>query len=235
MNKNRSVWESLNNAVSGIVLSLRYERNLRIHFFIGFAVFIYSLFLRISLVERAMVVFAVVFVIVAEMFNTVIEHMIDYFISTAHNPMIRMVKDISSGAVFLAAVNAVFTGYLILYRSSYGNIERVAAFIRNMPGMAAFVSASVVIVFVIIVKAVTGTGTPFHGGFPSGHAAFAFCVFALTVLYSRDQLLLLLVFVLAFIISKNRVDQGIHSPWQVVSGALIGFFLTLFINVLIGG
>ncbi len=235
MNKNRSIWESFNNAVSGIVLSLRYERNIRIHFFIGVAVLAYTLFIKISMVERALVVFAVFFVITAEMFNTAVEHITDYFLSRTHNPMIRMIKDISSGAVLMSVVNAVFTGYFILYKSSYGNIERVIGFIRQMPGMAAFVTVAAVTVSVIAVKALTGTGTPFHGGFPSGHAAFSFSIVALSVMYVESQMLVLLIFIMAMVVCKSRLDRKIHTLWQLVSGGLLGFFLTVLINILIGG
>lgn len=236
MMKNRSVWESLNNALGGIILSLRYERNIRFHFVIGLAVFIYTLFLSLTMVERALIVFAICFVITAEMFNTAIEHIIDFFITTNPNPVIRMIKDISSGAVFLVAVNAILVGFFILYRNSYSHVGWLVRRVRSMENMTIFFSIVIVISLVVLIKALTKTGTPFHGGFPSGHAAFGFSVFALSVLYVEQYIITVLVFIMAFIMAKSRLDKGVHTPVQVVSGGVLGFLITVLVNnILIGG
>jgi len=236
MTKNRSVWESLNNALGGVILSLRYEKNIRFHFLIGFFVFIYTLFLNLTMTERALIVFAIFFVIAAEMFNTAIEHIIDFFITTNPNPVIKMVKDISSGAVFLAAVNSILVGFFILYRNSYSHVGWLIKRMRSMENMTIFFSIVIVVTLVVFIKAVTKTGTPFHGGFPSGHAAFGFAVFALSVLYVDYYVISVLIFIMAFILSKARVDRGIHTPMQVISGGILGFLVTILINnILTGG
>ncbi len=235
MRKNRSIWESFNNAISGIFFAIKYERNIRIHFVLGLVCLVYSLFLPLSFTDRALVVFAIAFVIVTELLNTAIEHIIDHFISVLHDPMIKVVKDLSAGAVFCAAINATFIGYFILYQKSTMYITHFVDFIRKLQVNAVLFTPLFVMIGVVMLKLVTKSGSPFRGGFPSGHAAFSFTVFALTVLYTNHHLIMVLVFILAFFVSKSRIDLAIHTTWQVVSGALLGFFGTLFLNVILGG
>lgn len=235
MRKNRTILESFNNAVSGIFFAIRYERNLRIHFVLGALCLFYSFFLPLNFTERALVVFAIAFVIVTELLNTAIEHVIDHFISVLHDPMIKVVKDLSAGAVFCAAINAVFIGYFILYQKSTIYITHFVDFVRKLQANTIVITPLFIMVMVIVLKLVTKSGSPFRGGFPSGHAAFSFTVFALTVLYSNHHLITVLVFILAFFVSKSRIDLAIHSVWQVVSGALLGFFGTLLFNIILGG
>ena len=52
------------------------------------------------------------FVWVAEFFNTAIERIMD-FISPGQHPEVRFIKDMSAGAVLLAALTAAITGGII--------------------------------------------------------------------------------------------------------------------------
>jgi diacylglycerol kinase (ATP) len=76
------------------------------------AVIILASVVELTKPELLALVFAIGFVWVAEMFNTCIERMMD-FISTEKRPEIKFIKDLSAGAVLVAAITALVTGGII--------------------------------------------------------------------------------------------------------------------------
>ena len=62
--------------------------------------------------ELLAVMLAVSFVLIAEMINTALEKAIDVA-TNSFDPLARVAKDVAAGAVLVAAVNAVFVGYLV--------------------------------------------------------------------------------------------------------------------------
>ena len=55
---------------------------------------------------------AIIFVIVAELFNTVIEHICD-FIQPNYSKKIKIIKDISAAAVLISVLNAIIIGCIV--------------------------------------------------------------------------------------------------------------------------
>ncbi|MBU0703317.1 MAG: diacylglycerol kinase family protein, partial [Chloroflexi bacterium] len=53
------------------------------------------------------------FVLVSEMLNTVAETLVD-LISPSHHPLAKVVKDVTAGAVLLAAIISVVVGLVVL-------------------------------------------------------------------------------------------------------------------------
>lgn len=62
--------------------------------------------------------------------------------------------------------------------------------------------------------------------FPSGHATFAWAL--AVVLASKEPRAKWLFYGLAFLISLSRVYLGVHYPFDVVAGSLVGFAIGLF-------
>ncbi len=235
MRKNNNLLESFNNAVKGIIFSIKYERNIKIHYCIALLVLIYSLFLNLTFIERLVLYFSIAFVIVAETFNTVIEFIIDYFISTLHDPLIKIIKDISSAGVFIAAVNSIIVGYFLVYKKSLKNLHSLFKTIKTADDTLIFIILIAIITLVVLLKSISKSGKPFYGGWPSGHSAFAFAIAAISILYVDIIIINILITILAFLVAKSRVDLKIHSIWQVITGSLLGFFLTILINNIVGG
>ena len=113
MKQKRSLLESFNSAIDGFVYTLKTQKNMRIHFLIAAAVFIISLFLKLTRVEFIILCCTVTLVLVAEMLNTAIELLIDMFTKTYH-PIAGVVKNIAAGVVFICSVNSVLVCYLSL-------------------------------------------------------------------------------------------------------------------------
>ena len=63
-------------------------------------------------------------------------------------------------------------------------------------------------------------------GFPSGHALTAFIALSYAFLYSRFKWKIL-IFILAILVCISRVYSLYHTYFQVVFGALGGFFISL--------
>jgi diacylglycerol kinase (ATP) len=82
---------------------------------------------------------------------------------------------------------------------------------------------------VVIVKSATGTGTPLHGGIPSGHAAVAFSIATAVSLNTHDPLISVLSLALASMVSHSRLLMKIHSIREIVIGASIGSGITLLV------
>lgn len=95
--------------------------------------------------------------------------------------------------------------------------------------LASLVAILSVVVVVIVIKSVSRTGTPLHGGVPSGHAAVAFSVATIVSLGTLDPLTSLLTISLAVMVSHSRLLLRIHTLKEVLLGACVGIVLTLVI------
>lgn len=115
MKKSRTLLESFNYAISGIIYSLKTQRNVRIHFFMAFLVLAASSFFDFSAVELLMIFFTIALVIITEMINTAIETTID-LVTEKYHPLAEIAKNVAAGAVLVASLNALAVGYIIFYR-----------------------------------------------------------------------------------------------------------------------
>src|SRR5579872_732827 len=93
-------------AFSGLWHALRTQVNMKVHISIAIIAVALGIFLRISAVEFALIFVAIAGVLIAEMFNTVIELCIDLASPTYH-PLAKTAKDVAAGAVLLSAIMAI--------------------------------------------------------------------------------------------------------------------------------
>jgi diacylglycerol kinase len=111
--RSRNLVESFRFAFSGLWYALRTQRNTRIHLTIAAAAVAVGLFLKLSYVQWAVLTLTIGFVLVSEMLNTVAETLVD-LISPGYHPLAKIVKDVTAGAVLLAALVSVVVGLLVL-------------------------------------------------------------------------------------------------------------------------
>ncbi|NLM37087.1 MAG: phosphatase PAP2 family protein, partial [Firmicutes bacterium] len=226
--KNRNLLESFNRAINGLVYCFRTQRNMRIHCLGAILVLGLSLGLNLTRTEFLFVVWAIVFVLVAEAINTALEATID-LISPRYHPLAARAKDVAAGAVLLAAVNALAVGYLVLYPKLNPVLPKVLESIINSPAHLTLIAMGLVVFFVLVLKLSTGTGRPFSGGMPSGHAALAFSLVTAIIMISKDGLVASLALFLGFMVVQSRVEGGIHSVAEVVIGSVLGILVTVLI------
>lgn len=225
----KKLWESFNFAIEGVIYALKTQRNLRLHAIIGMAALILSLLLPLERVEIIIIVMTIVLVFITEMLNTALELIINLLTETYH-PLARIAKDISAGAVFLATVNAIFVGYLILYKKYLlHDMGWVISKLQSSYEYIAFICLFIVIILVILGKASLGRGSPLRGGMPSGHTAVAFSIATVVALYISNLFFSILLFILAYMIGESRVRKGPHTWKEVIAGALLGIGVTMII------
>lgn len=99
-------------AWQGMISFFRTEHNAWIHLSATVLVTVLSVTLGVGKSEAIAVVFSVALVWIAEMLNTAIEKMMD-FISIEKHPQIKLIKDISAGAVLVAAIAAAIVGCIV--------------------------------------------------------------------------------------------------------------------------
>jgi diacylglycerol kinase (ATP) len=225
-----SILQSFNFAFEGIIHVLRTQRNMRIHFAIAVAVLIAALAVGVGRLELVALLIAISFVLIAEMLNTALEAGIDVA-TTSFDPLAKLAKDISAGAVLIATVNAVAVGYLVFVERIEDPSSNVLDKLRDAPAELALVALVLTIVLVIGAKAYTGRGRPLRGGLPSGHAAVAFAGWMAVTYILGDSthwfLVSSLTFIMAMLVAQTRIEAGIHSFVEVLSGGVLGALVTL--------
>ncbi|KPU27949.1 diacylglycerol kinase [Caloranaerobacter sp. TR13] len=231
--KVRRLIDSFNYAVSGIIYTLKTQRNMKIHFIAAFLVLFLSLFFNFSRTELLLLIFAISLVIIAEMINTSIEKTID-LITDDYHPLAEIAKNVAAGAVLISAINSVVVAYLLLFDRVNPYTSLIIVKIKNSPIHLTFISIFLVLIITIYVKTLTNTGTPFKGGLVSGHAAVAFATATAITFIGENTLVTTLSFLIAFLVGQSRIEGEIHSTFQVFFGALLGILLTVLVFQFIG-
>ncbi|MBC7949047.1 MAG: diacylglycerol kinase family protein [Chitinophagaceae bacterium] len=99
-------------ACDGLKQFFDQEHNTRIHLAGTIAAAIAAWWFHIPAGELIALVIVIGFVWAAEIFNTVIEKIMDHLSPDQHDE-VRIIKDLSAGAVLIAALTALGTGLII--------------------------------------------------------------------------------------------------------------------------
>lgn len=103
---------SFKYAFAGLVAALKEEPNLKFHFLAGVIVILVSFAFKISKADWIIILFLIGLVISVELTNTAIEAVVDTFTDKEH-PGAKLAKDISAGAVLVAAMTSAIIGVII--------------------------------------------------------------------------------------------------------------------------
>ena len=225
----RTLLESFNFAVEGIIHVLRTQRNMRIHFLAAVVVLVTAIAIGVNKLELIALLLAIAFVFITEMINSALEQAIDVS-TTSFDPLAKMAKDIAAGAVLIATLNAIAVGYLVFSGEIADRSGRLLDRLRDAPAQLTLIALVVTVILVIAAKAYTGRGRPLSGGLPSGHAAVAFAGWMAATLIIGDShrfLISTLTFIMAMLVAQTRVESGIHSALEVTYGGVLGALVTL--------
>ena len=104
----RSIWIAL-DGIRQVILT---QQNARIHVVITLIVLLSAWLLRLPRLEWALLFLVIGFVWTAEIFNTVIEDLVDQ-VSPEQRSAAKRIKDISAGAVMVSVLVSILVGLLI--------------------------------------------------------------------------------------------------------------------------
>lgn len=226
--KLKKIVDSFNNAIDGIIYTVRTQRNMKIHMVLTLLVLIACLCFDVSKNEFLILAVTITMVIGAELLNTAIEAVVD--MNTKHyHPLAKISKNVAAGAVLLTAINSVVVGYIIFW-DKLSNLSLILLHkIKGSEPYTIFIVLVIVCIVTIIVKAIFGEGTPLKGGMPSGHSALSFSLATAISLITEEPICIMLSFIMAIITAQSRVDSEVHSTFEVIVGALFGILITLLI------
>ena len=104
--------KSIGYAFKGAIFLLKTEPSIQVQFLIGIIVSVAGFYFQISNTEWLIQCLAIGLVVSIEGLNTAIEELAN-FIHPEHHQKIGIIKDIAAGAVFLASIFAMATGFII--------------------------------------------------------------------------------------------------------------------------
>lgn len=111
--KTQSFRNTFRNARKGMRLSLKSERNIRVHIFAGVLAIITAFYFHFSITKFCIVFMVIAGVISAEMLNSAIEFTLDSIYHNKYSKMVGMAKDIAAGAVMVVTIAAIMVGVLL--------------------------------------------------------------------------------------------------------------------------
>jgi diacylglycerol kinase (ATP) len=220
--------KSANFAIEGVLHASKTQKHLRYHFASAAVVLFLSYLLGVSRLEFLIIALAVIIVLSAEMINTAVEAVVD-LLSPEFSEKARIAKDIAAGAVLTTAFGAAVLGYVVLFPYIRDIFNHGFAVARHSKEEISLIALILVLIAVVMSKSYFGKGHPLSGGMPSGHSALAFSVWVSITYVTGSFVVSILSFLLAVGVAQSRVAIKVHSPWDVVMGALLGSLLTFFL------
>lgn len=224
----QSITKAFNAAIEGILYTFKSERNMKIHYCLAVAVLIISLFFDLTKVEMLLLTFAISLVVISEMFNTAIEKTID-MITEEYNSLAKIAKDVAAGGVLIATLNSVVVGYILFYDKLTEISQSLLYTIRKSEIHVTLICIVLVLIAVVVVKALTATGTPLKGGMPSGHSALAFAMATAITFMMERVVTSTLAYLMAALVAQSRIEGKIHTFWETVAGALLGTLIGILV------
>ena len=223
--------DSVNCAIEGIIYAARTQKHMRQHFLAALLVLFAVLFMKVSALEFTLLTISVCLVLCAELLNTSLETVVD-MISPDYHPLAKIAKDVAAGGVLVAAIGAAVMGYFILSKYFFPVYREALGVIGTPSEMATVAALLAVVIVVVFLKALSGTGTPLEGGLPSGHAAIAFAIATIVSVNTKEPVISILTIILAIMVSHSRLLLRYHTLREVVLGALTGMGTTITILLL---
>ena len=222
--KNKNMIDAWKNAFNGIIYAVTTQRNIKQQLVIAVIVMLVSLLFNLSRAEFLCLMFTVILIIIAEMFNTAIETVVDLYTDLYH-PKAKIAKDVGAGGVVIAAVNAIIVAYFLFF----DKISDIGLnFIRNLansPVHMAFIGIFLIIILIVTLKAAASTNKHklLKSNFsPSGQAAMAFGANTIIWLSTTNIVVLTLSMVMAILVCVTRIESKQKTLKEVIFGALTG-------------
>jgi len=106
-------FKSFATARKGLVVAFKSQKNFRIHNAVAILVIALALILQFNYKEFCLLIFAIGFVMTAELFNSVIEFALDALYRNKYSTLVKMAKDMAAGGVLIATVTSISIGVIL--------------------------------------------------------------------------------------------------------------------------
>lgn len=234
--KNRNFIDAWGNAFNGIIYAVTTQSNIKKQLVIAVIVMLISLLFKLTRAEFLCLMFTVILIIVAEMFNTAIETVVDLYTDLYH-PKAKIAKDVAAGGVVITAINALIVAYFLFF----DKVSEIGlSFVKNLansPVHMAFIGIFITIILVVTLKAASSTNKHklLKSKFaPSGHAAMAFAATTIVWLSTTNIVVLTLTLVMAIMVCITRIESKQKSVAEIIIGALTGIAVVALLYGLAG-
>lgn len=111
----KAFFKSFRHALRGLKDIFLFEQSFRVQVLVAFLVLILAIWLPLLVWERILLLLLTTAVLILEIINSIIERVADA-VQPRLSPMVREVKDMMAGAVFLTAIVSAIIGMTILYQ-----------------------------------------------------------------------------------------------------------------------
>lgn len=218
-------------ALSGLAYAFKTQRHMRFHLYTVILVILIGLFMNLRLREMIVLLFMVSFVVVAEMFNSAIESVVD-LVEPKYSPQAKLAKDMAAGGVLITTVTAVVVALLLfLGDGRWEEIVLQLASPNQQTSSAAKIVLGFFVLFILIVifKGLGKRGEVLKGGLVSGHSAYAFFLAVAVIFMSNNLAASAIAILLAVMVAQSRWESKIHSLAELGLGATLGTLLAVIL------
>jgi len=112
MNRLTDLRGSFVNAIAGLKYVIKHEKNFQNELLAALLVIIGMAYFRVTRGEAVVLFLVIAGVLVMELFNTVVERVVDILKPRVH-PYARLIKDLMAAGVLLTSILAVIVGLII--------------------------------------------------------------------------------------------------------------------------
>lgn len=110
--KNRSFYISIMNAINGLKVAFKSEKNFRTEIYIAILTLILCFVFSLSTMEVIIIIICISLVLGSELLNSALEHLVD-LASPEYHDLAKKTKDIGAGAVLILSIAAAIIGFMI--------------------------------------------------------------------------------------------------------------------------
>ncbi|MCD6410524.1 diacylglycerol kinase family protein [bacterium] len=114
--------KSLKVAIGGIGFAIRKEENFRLMFLAALIAIVLSFVFPLKTAERALVFLTITIVLGMELINAQIEKVLN-FLQPNLDKRVKIIKDLSAGAVLITAIGALVVGLVIFLPKIIGLLK----------------------------------------------------------------------------------------------------------------
>lgn len=227
--KNRSTIDSFHDAFEGLYYVFKTQKSMRIQSVMVALVLLAAWGFGVNHLELIILLLTMIMVLVAEVFNTGVECVIDLKIQGYHEKA-KIVKDVAAAGVLLCSLASMLIGIMIFVNNEnfIGMFQLPPEFpSRPVLGPLQIVLVGMLLLGIAIVwvKRATGWRSFLTGGLVSGHTALGFLIAASIVFVTRSPAVGALALALALLLAQSRLQADIHKLHEVALGALLGLLL----------